>query len=138
MKIINANGLILGRVASVAAKASLLGEQVVIYNCEHAAISGTKRNILAKQKLRYDRGTHVKGPFYERTAHLFVKRTIRGMLPYKQEKGRKAFARIKCYQGVPKALAGQPAETVKGADASRLTSVSYITVHHLTRHLGHD
>ena len=136
--IVNADNLILGRLASFVAKQALLGEKIDIINIEKAVVSGKRLFVLAHYRQKRERGYVTKGPFFPREPERLVRRTIRGMLPYKQEKGRKAFARIKCYQGVPKALAGQPAETVKGADASRLTSVSYITVHHLTRHLGHD
>ena len=46
--IINANNLIIGRIATKAAKASLLGEEVFILNCDKGVMTGSKQNVLAK------------------------------------------------------------------------------------------
>ena len=46
--IINADGLITGRLASYAAKQALLGEKVDIINSEKACITGSKPQILEK------------------------------------------------------------------------------------------
>ena len=46
--IINANNLILGRLASFAAKQALLGEKIEIVNSEETVIIGSKKVIYAK------------------------------------------------------------------------------------------
>ena len=99
--IINAENLILGRMASKIAKKALLGEKIDIINCEKAVIIGNKKDIQERYKKRREIRTPRWGPHFPRHPEKFVKRAIRGMLPYKQEKGRKAFERVKCYQGVP-------------------------------------
>src|SRR3989338_9925934 len=66
-------------------------------------------------KERRDRGDPHHGPYHSRLPDRIVRRTIRGMLPYKQERGKKAFARIMCYIGTPKEIEGK-AMQVPGAD----------------------
>ena len=46
--IIDATDLIVGRMGAFAAKKVLLGEKIDIVNCEKAAVSGSRENILAK------------------------------------------------------------------------------------------
>ena len=133
--IINAEHLILGRFATVAAKKALMGEKVVIVNCEKAMITGAKSRILADYKERKDRGTY-KGPFMPRLADRFVRRTIRGMLPYKQPKGKAAYDNISCHIGIPKEYEGKEFAVLKEADVSKLTSQKYISVRDVCRYLG--
>ena len=102
--IINAENLILGRLSTIAAKKALLGESIDLVNVEKAVIIGTKKNILDKYKTRRERGETLHGPYFPRTPDRLVRRTIRGMLPYKQEKGRLAFKRVKCHVGIPEDL----------------------------------
>ena len=42
-----------------------------------------------------------------------MKRTIRGMLPYKRPRGVDAMKRIKCYVGVPMQLVGKEMESLE-------------------------
>ena len=108
--IIDATNLILGRLAAVAAKKALLGETIDIINCEKSVVTGTKSAILEKYLHRWHLGRNpFKGPFYQRQPEKFVKRTIRGMLPYKQEKGVAALKRVKCFLGVPVEFADKKA-----------------------------
>ena len=44
-------------------------------------------------------GVPRKGPFLPRVADRFVRKKIRGMLPYKTPRGRAAFERIMCFIG---------------------------------------
>jgi len=135
--IIDATDLIMGRMAAFAAKKALLGEKVDIVNCEKAVISGGKHSIFAQYKQRYEVGRNpYKGPFYPKMADRLVRRCIRGMLPYKQGKGKNAFKAIMCYIGIPEKFKGQKFETVKQAQVSKLKNYKYITVQELSRHLG--
>lgn len=134
--IIDATNLIVGRFATVAAKTALLGEEVHIINAEKAVFSGAKQKVLADWQ-RVDRmGIPAKGPFIKRRPSMFVKRCIRGMLPYKQAKGRDALARIKCYSAVPEELSGKEAVTFEKADASKLPNVKCVTVGEICKLLG--
>ena len=47
--IIDASNLVLGRLASFAAKRALQGDEVIVFNAENAVISGTKANIVEEQ-----------------------------------------------------------------------------------------
>ncbi|MBI2545656.1 50S ribosomal protein L13 [Candidatus Woesearchaeota archaeon] len=132
--IIDAKQTVLGRLAAVAAKQALLGNPVEIVNCEQAIISGRRENVFAKYKRKRKLGGPFQGPFIPRNPDMFVKRVIRGMLPYKQYKGRKAFERIRCYAGIPAKLQGQQAEQV--ADGMSLAMSRYVTVQEICRQLG--
>ena len=136
MKIINAEDLIIGRLATVAAKNALLGEEVSIVNCEKAVMTGNKKEILARYKSRREKGQVNKGPYILRNPAMFVKRTIRGMLPYKQEKGRKALERIKCYIGMPPELKDKEIETIEKASISKVASLKYISVERICKSMG--
>lgn len=63
--IIDANNLILGRIAAVSAKTALKGEDINIINCEKAVIVGSKQNVLERFKEKIRRGIPAKGPFYQ-------------------------------------------------------------------------
>ena len=131
--IINAEKLVLGRMAVIAARQALLGENVKIVNSEKAIITGDRKSILKHYLERLQLGQPQQGPFIKRRPDMFVKRTIRGMLPRKQAKGRDALARIKCYVGVPDDL--QKAESLEKAQLQKVTK-RYITVGELCMHLG--
>ena len=139
--IINAEDKIIGRVASFAAKQALLGQNIIIINCEKAVITGNKREIINKYKSRKNRTTIRRGPFYPRRADRIVKRTVRGMLPYKQSKGRNAFDRIMCYVSIPKAIqekinAGEKIIELKQTHKDKLDNTKFITLKELTKELG--
>ena len=134
---IDATDLIMGRLAAFAAKKALLGEKIDIVNCEKAVITGNKYNIYEKYKRKFDLGRNpYKGPFFPRASDRLIKRAVRGMLPYKKEKGEKAYKSIMCYVGVPENFKGQNLETLPKANVSKLNNYKYITVGELSKHLG--
>ncbi len=132
--IIDATDSILGRLATHVAKNSLNGEEVLVINCEKAFITGNKNTILAKYKRKKSIGTH-KGPFMPRMPDRFVKRIIRGMIPYKTNRGREAFARIKCYVGVPEKLKGK-AIKLDYADIGKIQYAKSITIGEICKEMG--
>ena len=95
--IIDANNLILGRLGTYVAKKALLGEKIDIVNCEKVVVSGDRDKIFKTYDNSLKRGTPSKGPFTRKMPDRFVKRSIRGMMTYKKEKGRIAYKNIKCY-----------------------------------------
>ncbi len=99
MKIIlDATDARVGRLGSFASKELLKGNEVDIYNCDKAILTGRKEVIIDKiVKLRAMGGTSLKGPKIPKISERLVKRMIRGMLPWKNQKGRDAFKRLKCY-----------------------------------------
>ena len=102
--IINAEGHVLGRLCSFVAKKALLGEEVLVVNAEKAIISGNKDMILREEleKLTIKNlGNPRRGPFHQKRPDKFVRRSIRGMLPWKKPRGREAFKRVMVYIGLP-------------------------------------
>lgn len=101
--IIDASNAILGRLASYAAKQALQGKWIIIVNCDNAVIAGGKDSILRKYKqVRKRGGTSQRGPFFSKEPFKIVKRTIRGMLPYKKGRGQDSLKKILCYNKTPK------------------------------------
>lgn len=125
--IINGENLILGRLSTVAAKRALKGEKVDIVNCEKIVIVGNKDNILANYKQKHEVGSVSKGPFQPKMPDRLVRRTIRGMLPYKQAKGKKAFQSVMCYIGIPDSLKDKKLESLKEAHIENKMA-SFITL----------
>ena len=134
--IIDATNQVLGRVASFAAKKSLLGERIEIVNCEKSVITGTKENVLARYKAKVQRGDPFHGPYISRLPERIFKRTIRGMLPRRQEKGQLALKRILCYKGIPDHLKGKKHDGVKGADVSKMSNLRYVQLAEICRLIG--
>ena len=100
--VIDATETVLGRLASHAAKAALLGKSVVVVNCSNALITGNYSVTVGKYKEMRSRGKgNQRGPTVPKVAEKLVKRTIRGMLPHLQTRGIEALKRVRCYDDVP-------------------------------------
>lgn len=135
-RVIDAKDAIVGRIATVAAKAALLGDKVSIINCEKAVISGTKKRVFEREEQKRKRGIPAKGPFVSRLPDRFVRRIIRGMLPYKQSKGSVAYKNIMCYRGIPEEFKDKKAETPQQAKVEKLRGSSYVTIEEICKYLG--
>lgn len=131
MRIIDADGAVLGRLASYTAKKLLNGEKVVIVNAEKIIISGRKEDIYAKYKQRIDRADRAnpkKGPMFPRVPDMLVRRTVRGMVNYKTTRGAKAYKSLRVVMGVPddykdkaeKYGAGSPRRSITVLELSRM------------------
>jgi len=130
---LDAKNQILGRLASFAAKRALSGEMVMVFNAEKAVISGRRKNIVEEAKRRLETrtlGTQTNAPVHQRRPDLYLRRVVRGMLPWKKAKGRAAFHKVHVFVGVPEEFSGKTLMKVPGADASKLSS-SYITLEDL-------
>ena len=103
--IIDGEGCVLGRLASVTSKNLLEGEEVVILNAEKIMLTGNKDWAYAKYKQRVDRASISNprdlGPKYPRRPDDIFRRTVRGMLPFKKSKGKTAYKGLKAFVGVP-------------------------------------
>lgn len=103
--VIDASGGTMGRVAAYAAKQALLGKEIKIVNCSDVLITGNKAAVLERfKRMRRMGGSSLKGPQFPKSPETILKRTIRGMLPHKQARGRDALKRIRCYNAVPAEL----------------------------------
>jgi large subunit ribosomal protein L13 len=121
----------LGRIASYAAKEALKGRKVVIVNCNEALISGKKRSIFEEyREIRAKKGHSLKGPKFPKVSERIVKRTIRGMLPHKQERGLSALRRVMCYNKTPDEFEGAEKVSMK-----RELKVKAIRLSELSREL---
>lgn len=134
--IIDATNLILGRMASLAAQKAMLGETINIINCGEAIISGRKEATLRDWIHKVQMGSSTRGPFFFRTPSLFVKRTVRGMIKYNSYHGKKAFKRIRCYQGIPEHLAGKEAIRPEACDMARLATHRFMKVKDVCKEIG--
>src|SRR3989304_7522934 len=117
--LVNADGLILGRMASKVAKRLLNGEEVIILNAEKAIISGKKKSKVAEAKQFLEVGAPERGPFHYRRPDRIVKKTVRGMVPFSQPKGKTALKRLKVYMGVPKDFKNQQTITFTEAQVMK-------------------
>jgi large subunit ribosomal protein L13 len=113
--VINADGAVMGRLATKLAKRLLEGETIVVVNAEKAKIIGTQKTIKARYTFKVEVGTERKGPYHPRMPHMILKRTVRGMLPYQQPRGRSALKRLICHIGVPDEFKDAKIEVVEGA-----------------------
>ena len=137
MKIYNGENMILGRLAAAVAKDALLGEEVVVINCEKIVISGRKSNTFARELQRRKRkGYPLKSQARSRLPDRFVRRGIRGMLPWKTARGKEAFRKIMCYISTPKNVELKDAITIKTASAAKLPTLKYTTIGEVCRQLG--
>jgi len=134
-KVINADGLILGRMASIIAKRLLKGEKIAVVNAEKAVISGKRKSRIAEAKEFLEVGHPGKGPFHYRRPDRILRRTIRGMLPYKQSKGKQAYKRLRVFIGVPDEFKSVEMETIEEAKAEKLTC-PYFTLGEFAKEVG--
>ncbi len=132
---VDAEGQILGRMCSKVAKKLLNGEEVVILNSEKAVLSGKRKSKVAEAKEFLEVGAPKRGPFHYRRPDMIVKKTVRGMLPFKQPKGKKALANLRVYMGVPFEFKDQKAERFAETDATKLKGPK-LTLGDLAKELG--
>jgi large subunit ribosomal protein L13 len=136
MKVYDGEGMILGRLASLAAKQALLGEEVRIINSEKILISGDKYLTAERAKEQIDRkGYPLHTNLRTRLPERFVRRVIRGMLPWKSPRGREAFKHVLCYRGAPEEFKGQAVKVDKES-GSKLPNLKYTTVEYVCLSLG--
>ena len=133
--VVNADRLILGRMATTVAKRLLMGDEVVVVNAEKAVISGRKGNKVTEAKEFLAVGGVNRGPYHYRRPDRIVRKTIKGMLPFQQPKGKEAYRRLKVFIGVPEDLKNVKMETVADADSKKL-KCSYFSVGQFSKEIG--
>jgi len=133
--IIDAESLVLGRMASIIAKRLLEGGKITIVNAENAVLSGKKKSKVREAKEFLEVGHPKKGPFHYRRPDRIVRRTVRGMLPYKQPKGKQAYKRLKVFIGIPEELEDQKTETLAKAHAEKL-KCPYFAIGEVAKEIG--
>ena len=131
MMIVDAQGAVLGRISSKIAKELLKGESIIVINAEKAVVTGNPDAIYLRFKEKRQRGDRNKGPFFPRYPDRILRRTVRGMIPYKKERGDKAFRRLKVFMGNPDNLKGE--KISKTSDDLRC---KFVTIEQISKRLG--
>jgi len=129
--IVDAEGAILGRLAAKIAKELLKGENIIVINSEKIVVSGNPKAVFKRFHEKRKRGDPHKGPFYPRYPERILKRTVRGMLPYKKQKGIKAFRKLKVFMRNPDNLKGE-----KISKTSDDLNCKFVTLEQLCKKLG--
>jgi len=132
---VNAEGLIVGRMCSKVAKRLLNGEEVIILNSEKAVFSGKKKSKIAEAHLFLEVGAPMRGPFHYRRPDRFLRKTVRGMVPFKQPKGKNAYKRLKVFMGVPLEFKDQKMITFEDAQSSDLKG-PHFTLGEMAKEIG--
>lgn len=130
---------VLGRMGSLVAKQLLNGNNVVVVNAEKMVISGHLDDIFTKYKRLVeltDKANPEHAPYWSRRPDLFVKRVIRGMLPYKKPRGKQAYSKLKVYIGVPEDFKSKKMHDLKAKTPDQMYE-NAVTVKELTERLGY-
>jgi large subunit ribosomal protein L13 len=100
--VVDAEEATVGRIGTLVAKKLLQGNSVVVVNSEKAILVGDRYGILEDylKKRRLGKGVQ-KGPFFYYKAEMILRKSIRGMLPWKRTRGREAYRQLVCVKGVP-------------------------------------
>lgn len=145
--VVDARDCIMGRVASEVAQRALDGERIAVVNAERAVITGNKEDVMSTYRTRAELGSD-SGPYYPKRPDRIFKRAIRGMLPYKSDRGREAFENVRFYLGNPYdeggtlstsgAENGEAAETevLEGTSLDRLSNIKFVTLGEVSENLG--
>jgi len=137
MIIINAENKLVGRFATIAAKQALLGQDVVVINCEKAYVSGPKPHLKSEFIRKEAQGEWARGPHYPRQSDRIVKRMIRGMIPYKSARGRVAYQKVMCYNGIPAVFADKEYYKLpETTDIKKLPNLKYTAIGEISKLLG--
>ena len=135
--VINADGLILGRLCTHIAKRLLNGEEIVVVNAEKTVVSGRAVQLKEFYHHRTERGSSqkkAKGPFYPRAADMMFKHAVRNMVNYKSPRGRAAYKRLKVFVGVPKEFKEAKLETLESARKPHIVRFTYLG--EIAKHMG--
>ncbi len=131
--IVSAENAIMGRLASIVAKRLLNGEKIVIVNADKGIISGNSKFITSKYRQRWrikTKSNPLKGPFYPRKTDHILRRTVRGMLPFRKSRGKEAYNRLIVFKGIPDYLKDKEIEIIQESQKLNPKS-SYISLKEL-------
>jgi large subunit ribosomal protein L13 len=135
-EIINAEDRIIGRLASEIAQKARDGEEVRVVNSEKAVISGDEEDVKADYRQKHERGARHDGPYFPKRPDKILKRTVRGMLPYKSKNGKEAFRRVKTYLGIPTEIDESKVEEVDVKEGDELKNRNYVKLGEVSRSIG--
>jgi large subunit ribosomal protein L13 len=129
--VVDARDCIVGRVASNVAQRALDGERVAVVNAQSAVITGNEEATMDVFRKRVEVGAE-SGPYYPKRPDGILKRSIRGMLPYKSTDGREAFENVRVYVDNPY----DRGEVLDGTSLDRLSNIKFTTLGDISEQLG--
>ena len=138
-KIINAQGMVMGRLASCVSKMLLQKEKIIIINAEKAIITGHRDAAMSKFNQRVQIKGYsdpLKAPRFVRMPDRILRACVKGMLPLKKIRGIDALHNLKVFIGVPENLAGK--ETINVKDAVYKGTQKYLELIEVSKILGKD
>jgi len=130
--VVDARDCILGRVASQVAERAMDGERVAVVNAEAAVVTGSEDDIMSTFEKRREVGSD-QGPAYPKRPDGILKRSIRGMVPYKTTRGREAFENVRVYVGNPY---DEDGELLDGTSLDRLSNIKFVSLGDVSEALG--
>jgi large subunit ribosomal protein L13 len=134
--VIDGKDLILGRVCTYVAKRALLGYKIGVVNVDKILVTGNRSVVFGKYKNMHEKGGPVYGPFIQKSAQGIFKRALKRMLPFKHERGRLAYERVKAYKGVPARFKEINLETLGFANVVKVPNTKYVTLQEIAKFLG--
>jgi len=137
---IDAEGAILGRLASYVAKLLLMGYRVNVVNVEKALVTGDRGMVIESYKLWLEVRTHKNpyrhSPHRPRNPITIFKKAVKGMLPKESWRGFKAYKRLKAYIGVPEEFRGKELIKISDTLADTLKRLETVAVADIARAMG--
>ncbi len=137
--IVDAEGAILGRLASYIAKALQEGFKVYVVNAEKAVVSGDPKMVIESYKIWFElktlRNPAKSSPKRPRSPISIIKRAVKGMLPKDNWKGFVAYKNLKVFIGIPPELSNKEFIKLRDVDSKKLTR-KYITVGEIAKAMG--
>jgi len=115
-----------------------MGENIKLVNCKDVVILGRKKFLLERYKNKISNKVIKQGPYYSRSPADLVKRSLRNMLPYRNQRGIEALKRIKFYNSVPSTLVNSEKSTIESAKIDQVNVFYYTKVEQISRGLGYN
>ena len=138
LTVIDAAGMISGRLCSKVAKLIISGNKVVVVNAEKAVITGSKSSIKKSWEEWLEIGSitnPLQGPYHPRNPDRILQRMVRGMLPMRKSKGPTSLKRLRVYNGVPEEFSKAKMTTFDDVKATKPLAF-YTTVGEVAKLIG--
>jgi large subunit ribosomal protein L13 len=135
MVVIDASGAVVGRLSARVAKLLLSKQEVELINADKALMVGSlgaAKEKYSSRRRQQNKRTPEDSPVWPRAPHMLLRRIVRGMLPYKSQRGRDAYRRLKVVVGAPSGAA-KPARV---PEASSEQKHGTFTLSELCKSLG--
>ncbi|MDY6779622.1 MAG: 50S ribosomal protein L13 [Halobacteria archaeon] len=132
--VIDGSGAVLGRLASDVASRVLDGEKVAVVNAEEIVVSGEEDEVVEEYRQRDELGSD-RGPYHPKRPDGIAKRSVRGMVPYKRERGKEALSNLRFYVGVPDEYDDADTEEFD-ATGDKLGRGGYVSLGEISQRIG--